>query len=420
MYGLTDCNNFYVSCERVFNPSLEGKPVVVLSNNDGCVISRSEEAKRLGVKMGEPYFKLNELIKHKGLICYSSNFPLYGDISSRVMDTLRRETPAVEVYSIDEAFIDFRGVSQVEIEAIGRELVKKIKKGIGIPVSIGASKTKTLSKIATKLSKKYPATKGFCLMNREQDITKVLREFPVDDIWGIGRAHSKMLNSTGIKTAYDFTDKNERWIRDKMGITGVRTWKELKGEPCITIENNVPDKKQICTSRSFARDIYEIEDLYKAVATFASYSAEKLRRQRGVCREIVVFILTNPFRDGYPAHNQSVMVSLTDYTDNTLKIASNACSALMEIFREGCGYKKCGIILSSIIRKEDVTPCIFDSVDTHLRESSLMAVMDEINLKYGRNSIVSAAAGIERIQANQNFLSKRYTTSWDDIIEVIV
>lgn len=420
MFGLIDCNNFYVSCERLFNPSLEGKPVVVLSNNDGCVISRSSEAKQLGIKMGEPYFKLNELVKTSGLICYSSNFPLYGDISSRVMDTLRRATPSVEVYSIDEAFVDFRGVSVNEIEKLGKELVRSIRKGVGIPVSMGASKTKTLSKAATRLSKKYPATKGLCIMHKDKDISKVLGGFPVEDVWGIGRAHKKMLNSVGIKTAAEFIAKDEKWIRGKMGVTGVRTWRELKGEPCITLENITPDKKQICTSRSFARDIFEIDDLYKAIATFASYSAEKLRRQRGVCREIIVFMLTNPFRNEGRVHNQSVLITLSEHTDNTMKIAANACNAMVGIFREGCGYKKCGVILSSIVKKDELTPSIFESVDENLRDSSLMMVMDEINQKYGKSSIVTAAAGIERIKANQNLLSKRYTTSWDDIIEVIV
>ena len=420
MFGLTDCNNFYVSCERIFNPSLEGKSVVVLSNNDGCVISRSSEAKRLGIKMGEPYFKIKELIKSGGVICYSTNFPLYGDISSRVMDTLRRETPSVEVYSIDEAFIDFTGVPPEEIETICRGLISQIKKGIGVPVSIGVSKTKTLAKIATSLSKKYPATRGFCIMHKEKDICKVLSKFPIENIWGIGRSHTKMLKSCGIVTAEDFVSKGERWIRTKMGVTGVRTWRELKGEPCITLDNSIPDKKQICTSRSFSKDLYDIEDIYKAVATFATYSAEKLRKQKGVCREIIVFILTNPFREDVSVHNQSVLITFTDYTDNTLKIASNACNAVTEIFREGCGYKKCGVILSSIIRRDELTPSLFESADLQKRESNLMAVMDEINMKYGKSSIVTAAAGIEKIKANQNLLSKRYTTSWDDIIEVIV
>ncbi|MDD2491799.1 MAG: Y-family DNA polymerase [Bacteroidales bacterium] len=420
MFGLIDCNNFYVSCERVFNPSLEGRPVVVLSNNDGCVISRSAEAKSVGIKMGDPYFKLRELIKNKGVICYSSNFPLYGDISNRVMEILRNNTPSIEIYSIDEAFIDFRGVSMEKAEKLGRELIRNIKKGVGIPVSIGISKTKSLAKVATRLSKKHPDNKGFCLMINQADIDKVLISLPISEVWGIGRAHSKMLNSSNILNAFDFVKKEERWIKSRMGVTGLRTWRELKGEPCITLENGTQDKKQICTSRSFANDIFQLDDLFKAVATFASQSAEKLRRQNGVCNQIIVFILTNPFREGAPIHNQSILITLTEQTDNTLKIVSNACNGLREIYREGYGYKKCGVILTSITSKSDLTYSLFESIDEQTRGSSLMSVLDEINTKYGKSSLVIATAGIDRIKANQNLLSNRYTTSWDDIIEVIV
>lgn len=420
MFGLIDCNNFYVSCERIFNPSLNGKPVVVLSNNDGCVISRSEEAKSLGIKMGEPFFKLTSYIKKSGLICYSSNFPLYGDISARVMDTLRRETPGIEIYSIDEAFMDLRGVCEKDARLLGKSLVSKIRKEIGVPISIGISKTKTLAKIATKMSKKYPATMGFCLIIREEQIAKVLSGFPVEDIWGVGRAYSKMLNQSGVDTAADFLKKSDKWVRQKMGVTGLKCWRELGGTPCISLEESVPDKKQICTSRSFSYDIFDIEEILKAIATFSSYSAEKLRRQNGVCREAIVFLLTNPFREGAEHHNQSVLVTFSDYTDNTLKIASNACYAVREIFREGYGYKKCGVILSSIISKSENIPSLFTPHEELFRESALMNVLDEINEKYGKSSIVTAAAGVERIRANQNLLSKRYTTSWDDIIQVIV
>jgi DNA polymerase V len=397
---------------------LEGKPVVVLSNNDGCVISRSEEAKKLGIRMGAPFFKINEVVGKSNVMCFSTNFPLYGDISSRVMDIIRRETPGIEVYSIDEAFIDFRGVSENEISILGKSLVAKIKKGVGVPVSLGVSNTKTLAKVATKLSKKYPATKGFCLMNKEADIAKVLKKFPIEDVWGIGRSYSKMLISSGVISAADFLSKNELWVDSRMGITGLKTWRELWGEHCIVLEDGIPDKKQICTSRSFATELYDLEDLYKAVSTFSSNSAEKLRRQRCVCREIIVFIHTNRFKENVQAHNQSALISLSEYTDSSITIGINACNGLKDIFRDGCGYKKCGVILSSIIRKTDVIPSLFESLEEKDRDSSLMSVMDEINTKYGKNSLVTAAAGIERIKANQNLLSKRYTTSWDDIIEV--
>lgn len=420
MFGLTDCNNFYVSCERLFNPSLNGKPVVVLSNNDGCVISRSNEAKALGVKMGEPIFKMKEIVKREGIACFSANFSLYGDISARVMDKLRSFSPGIEIYSIDEAFLDFTGVPEKDIFQTGPEIVRRIKKDVGVPVSLGVSHTKTLAKVATRLSKKYPATKGFCLMEKPEDIAKVLSKFPVEDIWGIGRAYSKMLKSHGIETATDFTKKSPEWIKSRMGVPGVKSWRELRGEACIRLEDRTLDKKQICTSRSFAKDLYDFEDICKAVATFAAASAEKLRHQKGACREVLIFILTNPFKDNAKQHYQSAAVNLETHSDSTFTIAGAACNALRDIFREGYGYKKAGVILSEISRKSDLTLSLFEDSSKADKESSLMSVMDEINMRYGRHSLYTAAAGVEKIKSNQNMLSKRYTTSWDDIIEVKV
>lgn len=420
MYGLTDCNNFYVSCERLFNPSLEGRPVVVLSNNDGCVISRSNEAKALGIGMGEPIFKMKEVVSRERIACFSANFSLYGDLSARVMDKLRSYSPGIEIYSIDEAFLDLSGVPEKEIKSLGPEIVRRIKKDIGIPVSLGVSHTKTLAKVATRLSKKYPATKGFCFMQKKEDIARVLVKFPVDDIWGVGRAYSRMLKSHGILTALDFTKRSPEWVKSKMGVPGVKSWRELNGEACIRLEDRVLDKKQICTSRSFSRDLYDFEEICKAVATFAASSAEKLRQQRGGCKEIIVFILTNPFKDNVKQHYQSAVVSLVSHSDSTFTIAGAACNALRDIFRQGYGYKKAGVILSDISRKSDLTMSLFEDPSQAEKESSVMSVMDEINSRYGRHSIYTAAAGVEKIQSNQNLLSKRYTTSWDDIIEVKV
>ena len=419
MYGLADCNNFYVSCERVFNPSLRGRPVVVLSNNDGCVISRSNEAKAMGVKMGEPIFKIKELVERNNIVAYSANFSLYGDLSARIMERMRSFVPSIEVYSIDEAFLNFDGMTEEYVIKTGEEIVRKIKMETGIPVSLGVSRTKTLAKAATRLAKKYSKLHNFCLMSREADIRKVLTNFPVEDIWGVGRAYSKMLKSNKINTAFDFTGMSEGWVKSKMGIVGVKSWTELQGIPCIELEDRALDKKQICTSRSFSKDIFEFEEICKAVATFTATSAEKLRSQKGVCREILVFILTNPFKEQAQQHYQSVLVPMENYTDSTFELVERACEGLKKIYRSGYGYKKAGVIITDICRKSDVTPSLFYERD-RFKEDSVMSVMDELNCRYGRHTIFTATEGVEKIRANQNFLSKRFTTSWDDILEVKV
>ena len=242
MYGLCDCNNFFASCERVFRPELEGRPVVVLSNNDGCVIARSNEAKALGIRMGHPYFQIRDLEKRHNVAVFSSNFNLYGDMSRRVIWTLRRMVPAAEVYSIDEAFLDLRGIETGRLEELGRHISRTVRRNTGIPVSIGIAPTKTLAKIASKLCKEYPKLQGACLMYRPQDIEKVLRKFPIEDVWGIGRKHRRMLQAANVRTAWDFVQRPEAWIRGRMGVTGLRTWKELQGEACIDFESAPPAK----------------------------------------------------------------------------------------------------------------------------------------------------------------------------------
>lgn len=242
MLALCDCNNFFASCERVFNPSLNGKPVVVLSNNDGCIIARSEEAKAVGIKMGQPLYQAQELIKAHGVAVFSSNYNLYGDMSHRVMQTLKQYAPSIEIYSIDEAFLDFDGLPVETLQERGQEIARIVRRNTGIPVSIGIAPTKTLAKVASKLCKKYPKLKGACLMHRPEDITKVLSKFPIGDVWGIGRRYSKMLKGYGIETAEQFRQMQPEWVRTKMSIVGLRTWKELHGEPCIEFEHAVPDK----------------------------------------------------------------------------------------------------------------------------------------------------------------------------------
>lgn len=419
MYGLADCNNFYVSCERLFNPSLNGKAVIVLSNNDGCVISRSQEAKRLGIRMGEPLFKIKDLIKRENVKVFSSNFALYGDISSRVMNTLAMAVPSTEVYSIDEAFLNLEGIEAEEVKKLVKELAFRVKKNTGIPVSIGVSNSKTLAKIATKLCKIYPKLNNSCVMYRQKEIDKVLKKFPIEDVWGIGRRYSQMLNRNGVTTASDFVSLSPVWVKSKMKITGLKTWKELNSEPCFSIEENVPDKQQICTSRSFAKDLYNHEEVIMAVAEFTTTCARKLRAQNGVVSRILLFAYTNPFKEGFYRDYQSAVIPLENPTDNTLNLVSIACGGISKILKKGYGYKKAGVIFTEISRKQERTASLFYEGDL-TKEANLMKSLDDVNLKYGRDTLVTASQGVDKIKSNRNNLSPRYTTSWEDIIKVIV
>ncbi len=407
MFGLADCNNFYVSCERVFNPSLEGRPVVVLSNNDGCVISRSEEAKKLGIKMGEPLFKIRDLVKKENVAVYSSNFALYGDMSARVMETLRDAVPNIEVYSVDEAFLDLRGNNIPDLKKFGEELSLRVRKNTGIPISVGISKTKTLAKIAARVAKKTPSENGCSFLQDQEQIISALKNCKAGDIWGIGRKISSFLAANRIFTAYDLIKAPGDWVKKRLTITGYRTWRELRGESCILFEEMPSEKKQICTSRTFPLEITKIDELYKAFAFFVSNCAEKLRHQKSVCREIVLFLLTNVYKESSPDYYRSISVQL-----------ETPSASLEKIFRDGYSYKKGGVILSEISQKSETSGDLFSPYDSH-KHSTLMCCLDDINVKYGKGSIVHAAQG-EKFRTGSTRLSKRYTTDWADIITVKV
>lgn len=417
MYGLCDCNNFFASCERVFRPELNGRPLVVLSNNDGCVIARSNEAKKLGIRMGHPFFQLQELIKREKVAVFSSNFQLYGDMSRRVIHTLRQMAPAVEVYSIDEAFLDLHGIGPEKLEQMGQRIGRTVKQNTGIPVSIGIAPTKTLAKIATRLCKQYPKLNGTCLLHRPEDIEKVLRKFPIEDVWGVGRKHDKMLHAAGIVTAWDFTQRTPEWVRARMGVTGLRMWKELQGVACIDFETTPPAKQQITVSRSFACEQTEFESLHTAVAAFMSMCAQKLRRQQSVCGEVTVYILTNRHREDLPQYFDSETLRLRTPTDDTLQLVPQATEALKRIFRPGYGYKKAGVILSEIASKTGIQADLFDPVNRE-KHARLMSVIDATNRTFGRNKVVVASQGFDPIRMNRQHLSKAYTTNWQDIIRV--
>lgn len=419
MYGLCDCNNFYASCERVFDPSLVGRPVVVLSNNDGCVIARSNEAKALGIGMGDPYFKIRELARRNEVAVFSSNFVLYGDMSRRVMSLLRRFVPATEVYSIDESFLDFSGMDETRLDALGHEIARTVKRHTGIPVSIGIAPTKTLAKIASKLCKRYPKLDGCCYMHRPEDIEKVLRKFPIGDVWGVGRRWAKMLDGMGVATAWDFTQLPPEWVRKRISVVGLRMWKELRGEPCIGFEEMPAAKKQIATTRSFDHDIYEYEEVHQRIAQYAASCAEKLRAQNSVCGEMVVFILTNRHKENLPQYYESCIVKLSVPTDSTLELTKQTVAMLRQIFRKGYAYKKAGVILSDIRARDGVQADLFDRVDRD-KHDRLMKAMDGLNASFGRHKVVTAAAGGDFFRMNREHLSKKFTTDWEQIIRVKV
>lgn len=419
MFGLCDCNNFFVSCERVFDPSLNGRPVIVLSNNDGCVVSRSNEAKTLGIKMGQPLYQIRDFVIRNNVKICSSNYHLYGDMSQRVMSTLRQHSPGIEIYSIDEAFLQLEGYPTEKLKLFGEELARIVRRNTGIPVSIGISHTKTLAKIASKLCKKYSKLNSACLMHRDADIAKVLDRFDISDVWGIGRRHNKMLNECGITTAAQFTALGETWIRNRMGITGVRTWLELHGTPCIEFSHEEADRQSITVSRSFSKELYELKELNETISTFASLAAEKLRRQHCVTQEMQVYIFTNHHRDDRPQHYECGQVQFPVATDSTLEIVKAATAELARIYRKGYGYKKSGIRLSRISPSSAIQSALFDNINRS-KHKKLMETMDRINADMGRESIKIVSQGTITDHTNREYLSPQYTTKWEEIMTVKV
>lgn len=416
MFGLCDCNNFYVSCERVFRPDLVGRPVVVLSNNDGCIIARSNEAKALGIGMGQPLYQAKPLIDRCGIAIFSANFALYGDMSRRVMATLRSLVPSAEVYSVDEAFFDLHGIAE-PLDEYGRRIGRTIRRNTGIPVSIGIAPTKTLAKIASKLAKQYPRLDGCCYMHRTEDIDKVLSKFLLRDVWGIGRRYGKLFDAMRITTARQFVELPEEWIRKRMGIAGLRTWKELQGIECISFEQQPPQRQQISVSRSFPKEVYELEALERIVAEFASMCAEKLRIQCSLCGEIHAYILTNRHRDDRPQRYETEVMTLSEPTDSSLEIVRQARIALRRIFRSGFGYKKAGVVLSRIVPAGEVQQALFAPMDCekHMR---LMDTLDKVNKTHGKRTLIVAAQGTEPFRMNREYLSPGYTTDWRELLVV--
>lgn len=419
MIGLCDCNNFFVSCERVFNPSLNDIPVVVLSNNDGCVVSRSNEAKELGIKMGQPLFQIRDFAKRNNVVICSSNYHLYGDMSQRVMTTLKQFVEDIEIYSIDEAFLMLEGLPVEDLKHFGEELARTVRRNTGIPVSIGMSHTKTLAKVASKLCKQYPRLNSACLMQRNEDIEKVLGNYPINDIWGIGRRHGKMLKECNIMTASQFAALGKEWIENRMGITGLRTWQELHGIPSIDFTQESSNRQSIMVSRSFSKELYDITQLHDTITTFAGIAAEKLRKQHCVAQELQVFIITNRFHKEQPQHYECGTVRFETATSSTLEIVKAATSELHKIYRRGIGYKKSGVRLSRITPATAVQSTLFDTIDRP-KHKALMQAIDRINESYGHESIKLVSHGTLTDHTNREHLSPQYTTRWEDILTVKV
>ena len=420
MFALADCNNFFASCERVFRPDLQGRPVIVLSNNDGCAVARSNEAKALGIKMGDPYFKIRHIVERNNIAVFSGNMALYGDMSQRVRWVLEDFAPAIEVYSIDEAFLDLRGFSNVDFDAYAKKISAECWRLTSIPVSVGIAPSKTLAKIASKLCKQYPKLRGGCYMHRPQDIEKVLRKFPIEDVWGIGRRTSAKLHTIGVKTAWDFTQLPEIAVNKQFGITGVRTWRELRGESCIEFEDGFEAKQSICVSRSFANEMFDVEELSEQIANFASSLAEKLRQQRSVVSEMMVFAYTNRFKDDQPQAYGNSLVYFPQPINDQRTIVARAIAAVHELYKSGYGYKKAGVVATHIVQECDVVPSLFEDEQAKEKEHKITSALDVINGTFGRGTVKLAAQGSGRIKAASENQSPHYTTLWEDLPKVSV
>ena len=415
MFGLIDCNNFYVSCERLFRPDLAARPVVVLSNNDGCIIARSNEAKVLGLGMGAPYFKQEPLIRKHNVAVFSSNYPLYGDISQRVMDVLMRFEPDVEVYSIDEAFVRLPAGKHYDLESWCRFLKATVQKHTGIPVSIGLGPTKTLAKIANRFAKKAPSAAGIFIITERQPPDSLLAAVPVDDIWGIGRHHAARLKNHSIYTALEFKNCTDAWIRKLLTVTGLRTAMELRGIPCISLEKTGPAKKSICTSRSFGQPVHTLDDLQEAVATYATQAASKLRNGGRRATVVDVFVRTNSFRKDEPQYCTRRTFTLPAPSSHTATLIKVALASLKAIYRPGYRYQKAGVLLSGLVPDKHEQLPLF-TTPAPRDKTSLMKAVDEINRRWGRDTIQPAAAGLAKNwHFRQMKKSPAYTTRWPEL-----
>jgi DNA polymerase V len=415
--ALVDCNSFYVSCERLFNPSINKKPVVVLSSNDGCIISRSTEAKVLGIKMGEPYFKVKKIVKENDVKTFSTNFSLYGDISRRVMKTLRQFSPQMEIYSIDEAFLDLSSVKNEDLLEHGYKIRKTILKWTGIPTSIGIAKTKTLSKAANYIAKKEKS--GVIDLVNSKNIDEFLSKIKINDVWGVGRQLTKFYTKNGINTAYDLKKAHNGWIKKNTNVFGSRTAMELKGFSCTSLEPHEEKRKNCCVSRSFGKKVTKLEDLSEAITAHCLNAAEKVRLDKQTVKKITVFIRTSPFQKGNSYYASSKNIDLPIRTNDSIILIKQALAALESIYKKGYRYQKTGIIFSGLKDINIYNNNLFSTVNNDKKRIKLMEAIDHTNIKYGRNSLSIAQAGLKKNYNIKKQHASRIDTACFDFLPTV-
>jgi DNA polymerase V len=417
MFALIDCNNFYASCQRVFEPHLRNKPIVILSNNDGCVIARSNEAKALGIPMGAPAFEYKKIFEENKIFVYSSNYALYGDMSSRVMNILSTYSPEIEIYSIDEAFLKFKGFEMFDLEEIGLDMQRTVTKGTGIPVSVGIAPTKALAKVANKIAKKFPErTKSVYSINNDEKRIKALKWTKIEDVWGIGRKHVKRLQAKNIFNAYQFTQLSDEWVSKEMAVVGLKLKHELEGKPRLDLEAT-KNKKMIATTRSFEKMYTKIEELSERVSTFTASCSEKLRKQNSHCNMIMVFVQTNYFRKDQPQYSRNIIINTDFPTNSTIELNHYAQIGLKALFREGYNYKKAGVIVMGLTPNNETQLSLFNT--SNPKHQTLMSVIDKMNKSYGLNKIKFATQSLDRQwKMKQEKLSPSFTTKIKEIISI--
>lgn len=417
MFALIDCNNFYASCERVFRPDLNGKPIVVLSNNDGCVIARSNEAKALDIPMGAVAYKYEEIFEKNKVKVFSANFALYGDMSNRVMSIIEDFSPGVEIYSIDEAFLKLTGLEYLDLTDYGQKMREKVKKWTGLPISVGIAPTKALSKVSNRIAKKFPdRTKGVYTIDTEEKRIKALKWLKIHDVWGVGRQYAKLLNRYNVFNAYEFTQLSDEWVKKKMTVMGLRLKHDLQGTPTLDLDE-FQEKKSIATTRSFEKNYNTFAQLRERVSTFAFKCSEKLRSQNSNCNSIMVFINTNRHRKDLPQYHRNIVMKLPYPTNSGIELSKFATKALKHIFKQGYNYKKAGVVVQDISPASQYQTTLFDNRDE--RHIPLMKAVDKLNSLFAQQKVRLASQDAKRIwKMRQEKLSPRYTTNLNDIITI--
>lgn len=421
--ALIDVNNCYVSCERLFRPDLIGKPVVVLSNNDGCVVARSAEARALGIPMAAPWFKLKAMAKQHGIVALSSNYPLYADMSNRIMSMLARFSPYQEIYSIDECFLDLTAHTHLDLTDYAQSMRQQIRQWLGLPVCVGIAPTKTLAKLANHIAKKNDTWHGVCDLTTldAKALHHTLAHIDVSEVWGVGRRHTEALHAMGIQTVQDLRDADTSMIRQRYSVVLERTVQELRGISCLAMDDVAPQKQQIMSSRSFGQAVYTLNDLAEATTLYVSRAAEKLRRQHSVAGAIQVHLKTNPHKPKEPQYHPSIIIPLSEATSDTLTLNAAALRGLKQIFRSGYAYSKAGVMLMELSSGHQASANLFTDMAQQQKRTSLMQTLDAVNLRFGKNSLGTGIVGITTRRdwsMKQGGKSPNYTTRWDELAVV--